>query len=407
MRVAAEMHEIASYFLPLIFDFTLEKMMLKPLKTNAAFAGLFAAFAMSTNAQSVAQPAAQSTTQSPNKAAPSVTAPAPAAPTKANPPPPPAPPANPRADIQENIARAVLATMAKSDDPRAIALSSKFARTMDTPEGKERPSAEQDDRQEAALAKALAMIDKPEHKSAANFVRFSVASFCNAFVERKLCAARDRMVEFANNDATNVVPWIMVAAREFAAGRQLEAQLFLDKAASAKSSTWYYQEAIALAKKYADSAKGVDAKFGDAAAVTFLVAGQVTLPEFRRYSQMCNPDAEGKLPEGRYQACRKVAALLQSGDTNVETIVGLRALERMALGENKADEAKQHADALTKFQGDISRLWREHLKFPPTNAADAARVTAFVADAASVGERLATITAQKTYFTSTASAAKP
>lgn len=329
------------------------------------------------------------------------------APAKANPPPPPAPPANPRAEIQENIARTVLAAMTKSDDPRAIALSSKFARIVDVPEGKELPTAEQDDRQEAALTKALAMIEKPEHKGAANFVRFSVASFCNAFTERKLCAARDRMVEFANNDATNAVPWVMVAAREFAAGRQLEAQLFLDRAATAKTSTWYYQEALALGKKYADNAKGVDAKLGDAVAVTFLLAGQLTLPEFRRYSQMCNPDGEGKLPPGRYEACRKVAAVLMTGDTNVETIVGLRALERMALGESKAEEAKRHADALTKFQGDISKLWRDHMKFPPTNAQEAARVSAYVTDAASMGERLATVAAQKKFMAEVASPAKP
>jgi hypothetical protein len=322
---------------------------------------------------------------------------------KANPPPPPSPPANPRAKIQDDIASAVLTAMIKSDDPRALALSAKFMRNADLAPNEERSEENQNARQEAQLAKAFGLIAKPEHKAAEGFVRYAVASFCVAFPDRKLCAEKDRLIEYANQDMTNAVPWIMVAAREFAAGRNLEAQLFLARAADAKTSSWYYREAVATALQYANRAKGVDAKFADASVVAFTVAGGTTIPEFRRLSQMCAPSPEGKLPEGRYEACRKIAALLQNkAETNVEMIVALRALERMATGENKADEAKQHEAALTRFQGDINRLWKEAMKFPPTTPAEAERVTAFVTELATSGERAATVSAQKKYLVAAA-----
>ncbi len=314
-------------------------------------------------------------------------------------PPPPALKPHPRAEAQDRIGKTILQSMMASEDPRALALSAKFARTAGMSAGEPRKQEEQDAIQEALLAKAFKMIAEPQHKSADGFVRYAVASFCLGFPDRKLCAEKDRVLELANLQMSNAIPWLMVASREFSQGRNLESQVFLERATTATSVNWYFREAMEVANQYARKAKEIDDNFADAAVVTFNVGGETTIPDYKRYTQMCNPNPEGKLPDGRYEACRKVAALLINlGETNIDAIVAIKALERMALGEKKENDAKRHNTELAEFQAGISRLWKIYLKYPPTTPAEASLITTFVSDLVTSGERAATVTAQKKFF---------
>ncbi len=303
-----------------------------------------------------------------------------------------------RAEIHQRIVQSALALMASSNDPSAIALSAKSVRLSDQEDGKVRTDADQDKRQEAALQKAWQLAEdttSPEQRELArSFVQFVMASHCAGLINAPMCLERNRVIDFANNFPRNAIGWLIFAGSEFLQGRNIETQVLLSRASNEPDLDWYFSRAVGMGLHYArlaaKSAGGLD-RFADEEVAALMIAGELTMPQFSRFSQMCNPDPEGTLSTGRYEICRKMAEkMIAIGKTNIEMMVGLRAMERMAQGEKKDDEAKMYGERLAKFQSGITTLWKTKLSYPPTKTTDAAEFTGFVNDLIRVGERQAT-----------------
>jgi hypothetical protein len=221
-------------------------------------------------------------------------------------------------------------------------------------------------------------------------VEFEVALFCMGFIDLKLCQGEDRVLKYGQNHPENAVAWIMVAAREFARGFHPEAQIFLALAAKSDSTDWFYRDALQVALKYARELKQPGAVLGDAEVVAFDIAGQLTIPAFSRLSQMCNPDPTGKLPDGRYEACHRIAKIMiDHGQTNVELSVGYRVEQRLAEGEKNEAAGKEAGAKFAALQAANKFLWEKN-KYPPVSIEDAKALVNYVVDVASVGEVKAT-----------------
>ncbi|MEI6738000.1 MAG: hypothetical protein WCL29_05925, partial [Pseudomonadota bacterium] len=265
-------------------------------------------------------------------------------------------------------------------------------------DGKERSNAEQDERQAEAMRRSLtlaeAITDPVIRNKELSFVRYIPANNCLALVNELFCLGQNPMFVYVNNHSANAYGWILFASSEYTQGRNKETQVLLTRATNEPELDWYYSRAVEIgrnqARLVAQTVLGAK-EFADAEAAALTIAGELTMPPFQRFSQMCNPDPTGKLPDGRYDACRKLAnRMIDSGKTNIEAIVGLRAMERMALGEKNEAEAKIHSERLAKLQEGIDLLWKTALKFPPTNAKEADDFASYVNDLIAVGERQAT-----------------
>ena len=303
-------------------------------------------------------------------------------------------PVNPRVAVIERISQAALQAMSQSNDPVALVLSAKYVRDANLKPGEQRDDVEKADLQAAALMRAQKLTTKENR----GFVYSQIAMFCLGFPAKSLCNGVDPAQTFAESAPENVTGWLIMAGRDFSQGLNAIAQTYLEKAANAKSSAWFYKEGAANALKYAKKVKGpaIKIKAGDAEAAVFTILNGITLPAYKQFSQMCNPDGEGKLPEGRYPLCRQVAQLLiDQGETNVELFVGYKALERLANGEKKADEAKLALDRYNATQAAIDFLWKSTLKFPPQTGTEAVGFKAYFADFVQYGEVKATRNALK------------
>ncbi len=310
-----------------------------------------------------------------------------------------------REAIQQKIVHAALTAMAASNDSAAVALSAKTTRLAELEPGKTRTTAEQDQRQTNALRNALRLAESaPEgesQRSNLSFVHFVLANHCAGLINEPLCLERNRLIDYTNIDPDNTYGWLTFASSEFMLGRNMEAQIFMNRAAGQKKLDMHYSHAarigLVYAKEAARSIAGA-ALFGNTEVAALMLAGELTMPPFQRFTQMCNPPADGVLPEGRYMACRAIAMrMIELGKTNLEAIVGLRAMERMALGEKKDADAKKFADRLASFQAGITTLWKEKLAYPPTNSMEATLFAEFLDDLILVGERSATVNMQKKF----------
>ena len=301
-------------------------------------------------------------------------------------------PVNPRLAVIERISQAALRAMSQSNDPVALVLSAKYVRDANLKPEEKRDDAEKADLQAAALMRAQKLMTK----ESSGFVNSQIAMYCLGFPAKSLCNGADPAQTFAESSPENVTGWLIMAGREFSQGLNAIAQTYLEKAANAKSSAWFYKEGAAYALKYAKKVKGPAIKAGDAEAAAFTILNGMTMPSYKQFSQMCNPDGEGKLPEGRYPLCRQVAQLLiDQGETNVELFVGYKALERLANGVKKADEAKAALDRYNTTQAAIDFLWKSTLTFPPQTARDTVGFKAYFADFLKYGEVKATRNALK------------
>lgn len=304
----------------------------------------------------------------------------------------PAAPVNPRVAVIARITKSALQTMAKSNDPVALVLSAKYVRDADLKPGEERTEVQKNYLQLAALTRAKKLST---HKNS-GLVDFQIAMFCIGLPKEPICDGKDTLELFAQREPTTSVGWVVLAGREFAQGRNPNAQTYLQKAAKAKKSVWFYKEGGAVALKYAKAVKGVDIKPGDAEAAAFDLMGGMTLPTYKRLSQMCMPDPESKLPEGRYPVCRQIAQLLiDDSETNLEVLVGYSVLERLAIGEKKDEQAKSALAQYNTLQTANDFLWKTVLKFPPQTDADGSGLVLYFADLASQGEVSATRLALK------------
>ncbi len=315
------------------------------------------------------------------------------------------PDADARQAIQQQIVQEALAAMAASSDAAAIALSAKTARLAGLEPGKTRTNAEQDKRQTDALQNALRLAesqtDAEKRRSDLSFVQFVLANHCAGLLNEPFCLERNRLIDYTNSHPDHVYGWLTFASSEFMLGRNLETQIFMNRAAQQIQVDLYYSQAarigLAYAKVVAKTIAGAST-LGNMQVAALMLAGELTMPPFQRFTQICNPPADGVLPEGRYEACRAIATrMITAGKTNLEVIVGLRAMERMALGEKKDAEAKKFADRLAGFQAGITTLWKEKLAYPPTNSKEATLFAEFLDDLILVGERRATVNMQKKF----------
>ena len=335
--------------------------------------------------------AAQSPVQPPSEAPANAAAPAAALVVTSTP-----APTNPRVAVVERISQAALQAMAASDDPVALVLSAKYARDANMKFSDKRSDAQKDDLQAAVLTRAKQLAEKNvTDKKVIGLVDIQIAMFCLGLPAKPVCGSDrngvDVTLAFADNNPENATGWIIMAAREYAQGQNAVSQRHLAKAAKANTNAWYYKEALATALKYAKDVRGADIssdiKMGDAEAAAFELSGWLTLPPYKRFTQMCAPDPKGKLPAGRYPLCRKVAQLLvDQGETSLELFVGYKALERLATGEKKTSQAKAASAHYAAMQAAIDSIWKTKLKFPPQSDADGAGLVTYVADLIQFGE---------------------
>ena len=301
------------------------------------------------------------------------------------------PPVNPRLTVIARISDAARQAMAASADPVALVLTAKYVRDANMQDGEQRDDAEKANLQAAALAKAMQLAGNDER----GFVGIQVSMFCLGFPAKALCSQTDPVLLTAEAMPDNAMGWMIMAGRDFSQGLNVVAQTYLQKAAKAKTSDWFYKVGAATALKFAKAVNEPLAKPGDTEAAAFEIMNSMTLPAFKRFSQMCNPDPKGKLPAGRYKLCRQVARLLiDHSETHVERLTGHYALERLALGEKKPAEAKRIAARIDAIQAAIQSLWKS-LVFPPQNDADGEGLVAYFADFVQVGEVKATASALK------------
>ncbi len=311
--------------------------------------------------------------------------------------------ADKRQAIEQEIVQNTLAAMAASNDAVAVALSAKSVRLAGVESGKTRTTIEQDGLQAAAMRRAMTLAesiqDIAKRDETLAFVRFVLANQCAGLPNQPFCLERNPLFQFVNNHPTNTYGWMLFAATEFAMGRNMETGILLKRASNESALDWHYSQAMEIGLRYARSVGpsiSASDKAGVVESAAFTVAGEMPLPPFHRFSQMCNPDPEGKLPDGRYEVCRMLAnRMITFGKSNIEVIVGLRALERMALGEKKDAEARDYGNQLADFQARINMLWKEKLTYPPTNPKEAVQFAAFLDEMILVGERRATEYMQK------------
>jgi len=295
-------------------------------------------------------------------------------------------PAPTREVVQQRLADAALAAMAKSSDAEAVAVSSKFQRKSDVTAGESRTEEQETARQVSALSRALTLAQMPNE-----FIDYQVVTFCLGLPKEPFCTKEDWPLQYANRNLDNVIGWLTLAGKEYATGSNAIAQVFLESAAKAKRSDWYYQRALALARRYVTQVEDGDAQPGDRDVAILKVASEVSLPPLQRLAQMCNPDPAGKLPDGRYVLCRSVAKILVAqARTNVEVDLGLRVQQRLDNGEKNEAAAKKWSDLHTARQNSYKFLWNSAVKYPPQSEHDARELAKFVDDLIAVGEVKAT-----------------
>lgn len=309
-----------------------------------------------------------------------------------------------RAAVIERIARSALQTMSVSDDPIALVLSAKYVRDANVKNDEMRSEAQKDDLQLAALGRAKQLADKKN----SGFVDFQIAILCLALPSKSACSsddavgAGDAVRAFAESDPSNITGWIIMAAREFSSSNNDIAQTYLEKAAESKTSNWFYKEATATAFRYTNAVVDAEINQGDAEAAAFAIAGAITLPPYKRVSQMCAPSPDGKLPSGRFEACDRIAAILvEHGQSNLEIMVGHKVSERLAIGKNNTAQAQTAARQYAALQSAIDYLWTEKMKFPPQTPPDGAGLVAYFADFIKYGEYRATQRAMMRFGKST------
>jgi len=299
----------------------------------------------------------------------------------------PAPPVNPRLAVIDRVSMAAMAAMAASNDPSAVALSAKYLRDANLKPEEKRDFAQKNDIQMAALMRAKQLADKQRN----GLVDFQISMYCLGFPAKPLCLAGDPVREFAESTPDNAIGWLIMAAREFSQGMLVILGPYLEKAGQAKFSDWYYPQAAATALQFAKAVVEPMRKPGDDEAAAFDLLNGMTLAPFQQFTQMCHPDAEGKLPEGRYPICRRAAkVLIDHGRTQVEPVVGLRALERLAIGEKLTDDAKRAAEQVESVEAAGKFVWQSIQKFPPVTDLDGERLVRYFADLTRHGERRAT-----------------
>ncbi len=291
-------------------------------------------------------------------------------------------PATTREAVQQRIADAALAAMLRSDEAEAVAIAAKSVRKTDLKEGEKRSEEDETARHAAALSRALELAPNGDE-----LVEYQVVAFCLGNAKQKLCAGEDRAQNYANRYLDNVLGWLTMAGREYSTGFNDIAQVFLESAAKATRSEWHFAKTVAIARRYVNQVVDKDARPGDRDVAALTVAGEMTLPPFGRFAQMCNPGPMKKLPEGRFPLCRKVAnIIMEQGQTNVERDLALRTIQRLNEGEDKVVEGVKPGDMFTARQAAFKHLWSVVAKYPPQTDADAAVLTTFIDDLLSVGE---------------------
>ena len=286
--------------------------------------------------------------------------------------------------------------MAASDDPVALVLSAKYARDADLKDGEKRDDAKKDALQAAALMRAKQLADK----SSSGFVDFQIALFCLGLPHKPVCAseagAGDAVRAYAESDPSNMTGWIIMAAREYASSNNDAALSFLKKAANSKTSRWFYQDAVAVAFNYAKEIPEPVARVGDRESAAFVISGALTLPPYKRLTQLCAPNPEGILPAGRYAACQQIAAqLVRKGVSNLEVLVGHKIQERLAVGKKNTKLAQSSARNYDSTQAAIDYLWKTKMKFPPVTDEEGIQLAHYFADFIMHGEVSATQKALK------------
>ena len=305
-------------------------------------------------------------------------------------------PVNPRLAVIDRIGKAALKAMAVSDDPIALVLSAKYVRDADMKDSEKRDEAKMDALQAAMMMRAKQLADK----SNKGFVDFQIAMFCLGLPDKPVCSsdagAGDAVRAYAESDPSNITGWIIMAAREYASSNTDAATAFLKKAAAGKTSNWFYQDAVGLTFKYAKNVNEPLAKIGDPESASFIISGAITLPPYKRLSQMCAPNSEGILPVGRYAACHKIAArLVSKGVSNLEVLVGYKIQERLALGKKNTKLAQSSASNYESTQAAIDYLWKTKMKFPPETDKNGEQLTKYFANFMAYGEAGATRMALK------------
>jgi hypothetical protein len=294
---------------------------------------------------------------------------------------------NPRLAVIERIVKSAQEAMAASEDARAIALTAKYAREAELKAGEVREEKEKSDRHMQALQRAKQLSKKADE----DFVDFQIVTFCLAFPAKSMCLRGDPIREFAEKHPENLVGWLTMAAREYTNGLLSFAGTYLERAAKATVNDWYYRVAAETALRYARAVKEPDRRAGDDEAAAFGLLGGLTVPPYRQFAQMCNPNPEGKLPEGRYPLCRKVAqTLLDRGEGLVEVGIANGVLMRLAKGENLAEQEKAAANQLVARDEITKFIWQSRVNYPPRTDQDGEFIAAFFRDLLKEGERKAT-----------------
>ncbi len=289
-----------------------------------------------------------------------------------------------REAVRARIADAAMTAMLASGDADAMVLVAKWARKDKAPDGITDPGKddEANERQAAVLSKALSLSPTPSE-----LVEYQVVAFCETLPKMKLCEDQNRTLNFANHHIENVTGWITAAAHQFTTGFNEIAQIMLESGAKATRSDWFYSRGLAVARRYVKAVEDKDAQPGDAEVAIERIGREVSMPPYPRFAQMCNPNAEGKLPDGRYALCRKVAnLLLEQGKSVREQDLALGVLMRLANGEKDNDKAKLYQDRMKARRDSVSYVWDKLAKFPPQSEADAKFFARFIDDTIEQGE---------------------
>ncbi len=290
--------------------------------------------------------------------------------------------ASSRAVVQQRIADAALAAMARSDEAEAVMIAAKWARKAGLKDGETRTDEERNALQAAALEKALKLAKTPSE-----MVDYQVMLFCNGFPKLALCENKHTAWDFANQYSDNALGWITAAGYEFASRSNELAQLILDKGRKSTRSDWFYSQTLAIARRYVHAVVEKDAQAGDRDVATFIIAGELTLPPLPRFAQMCNPDSSGKLPDGRYALCRAIADIvLEQGHSAYEHDVAMRTLLRLAQGEKDEAGAQKWTERFNARREATTYLWNTKMKYPPQTAEQAKDFALYVDDCIAVGE---------------------
>lgn len=305
-------------------------------------------------------------------------------------------PMNPRLQVIDRISKAALKAMAESGDPVALVLSAKYVRDADMKDGEKRDEAKRDALQAAAMMRAKQLADK----SSKGFVDFQIAMFCLGLPDKPVCSsdagAGDAVRAYAESEPSNITGWLIMAARDYASSNTDTTTTFLKKAAASKTSNWFYQDAVGLTLKYAKNRNDPLAKVGDPEAASFIISNAITLPPYKRLSQMCAPDPAGILPKGRYKVCQQIATLLAGkGANNLEVLVGYKLQERLAIGKKNKKLAQSSASDYDSTQAALDYLWKTKMKYPPETDENGVQLANYFANFMAYGEIVATQMALK------------